>query len=123
MPKAGSSPSDTPVSTAPQAAAIILAAGSGTRMKSALPKVLHKVAGRALLGHAMATVEGEGIAPIVVVVGPEMEAVAAAAQPHTTVLQADRLGTGHAVLQAKKALGGFAGDILVAYGDTPFVKP
>jgi bifunctional UDP-N-acetylglucosamine pyrophosphorylase/glucosamine-1-phosphate N-acetyltransferase len=103
-------------------AAIILAAGSGTRMKSALPKVLHQVACRPLLGHVLATVEAEKIEPIVVVVGPDMEAVADAAQPHPAVLQADRLGTGHAVLQAKGALHDFSGDILVAYGDTPFVS-
>ena len=90
-------------------------------MKSALPKVLHCVAGVPMVGHVLATVTGLKMAPVVVVIGPGMDAVAAAVAPHTTALQADRLGTGHAVLQAKAALAGFQGDILIAYADTPFV--
>ena len=103
-------------------AAIILAAGSGTRMKSALPKVLHCVAGVPMVGHVLGTLTGLAIDPVVVMIGPGMESVAKAVAPHGTVLQADRLGTGHAVLQAKDALAGFKGDILIAYADTPFVS-
>ncbi|MHB1204262.1 MAG: bifunctional UDP-N-acetylglucosamine diphosphorylase/glucosamine-1-phosphate N-acetyltransferase GlmU [Rhodospirillaceae bacterium] len=103
-------------------AAVILAAGQGTRMKSSLPKVLHAVAGVPMIGHVLNTVARLSMDPVVVVIGPGMETVAKAVAPHPTVLQADRLGTGHAVLQAKSALAGFAGDILVAYADTPFVS-
>lgn len=103
-------------------AAVILAAGSGTRMKSALPKVLHCVAGVPMVGHVLATVTSLEMDPVVVVIGPGMEAVAKAVAPHETALQSDRLGTGHAVMQAKAALGGFTGDVLIAYADTPFVS-
>jgi bifunctional UDP-N-acetylglucosamine pyrophosphorylase/glucosamine-1-phosphate N-acetyltransferase len=102
-------------------AAVVLAAGEGTRMKSALPKVLHTVAGRPLVQHVLHTLSGEGIAPVIVVVGPNMAKVAAAASPSPTVVQEQRKGTGHAVLQAREALNGFAGDVLVAFADTPFV--
>jgi len=104
-------------------AAIVLAAGEGTRMKSKLPKVMHAVAGRPLVQHALFTLAGEGLSPLVVVVGPGMDAVAAAVAPHKTVVQEQRRGTGHAVLQAKDLLEGFEGDVLVAFGDTPFVTP
>lgn len=113
----------TPGASSPApTAAVILAAGSGTRMKSALPKVLHCVAGVPMVGHVLATVTGLRMNPVVVVIGPGMDAVAKAVAPHSTALQADRLGTGHAVLQAKAALAGFRGDILIAYADTPFVS-
>src|SRR5688572_1510675 len=102
-------------------AAVVLAAGEGTRMKSAQPKVMHTVAGRPLVQHVLNTLTAEGLAPVVVVVGPGMDKVAAAAAPNPTVTQTERRGTGHAVLQAKEALGGFDGDVLVAFGDTPFV--
>ncbi|MCB2109243.1 MAG: NTP transferase domain-containing protein, partial [Rhodobacteraceae bacterium] len=102
-------------------AAVILAAGLGTRMKSARPKVMHCVGGRPLVNHLLATLSAVDVARAVVVIGPEMESVAAAVAPHPTAVQADRLGTGHAVLQAKPALADFSGDVLVAYGDTPFV--
>ena len=102
-------------------AAIVLAAGEGTRMKSKLPKVMHAVAGRPLVQHALFTLAGEGLSPLVVVVGPGMDQVADAVAPHKTVTQTERKGTGHAVLQAKDLLDGFKGDVLVAFGDTPFV--
>ena len=102
-------------------AAVVLAAGEGTRMKSKLPKVMHAVAGRPLVQHALTTLSAEGLSPLVVVVGPGMEQVAAAVAPHKTVVQNDRKGTGHAVLQAKDVLNGFEGDVLIAFGDTPFV--
>ena len=102
-------------------AAIVLAAGEGTRMKSNLPKVMHAVAGRPLVQHTLFTLAGEGLSPLVVVVGPGMDQVANAVAPHKTVTQTERKGTGHAVLQAKGLLDGFKGDVLVAFGDTPFV--
>ncbi len=113
-------------------AAIVLAAGKGTRMKSHLPKVLHPIAGRPMIGHVLTSLAPLGAAPVVVVVGPGMEAVSAAVAPHPSAIQAEQLGTGHAVLAAKEALGkalgsqmggGKApGDILILYGDTPFIS-
>ena len=100
-------------------AVIVLAAGQGTRMKSDLPKVLHPLAGRPMVQHLMQTVAGLSPDRVVVVVGPGMEAVGKAVAPASTVLQAERLGTAHAVLQAKDVLAGHDGDILVLYGDTP----
>ncbi len=102
-------------------AAIVLAAGMGTRMKSARPKVMHAVGGRPLVGHVLATLKDLNVERVVAVIGPGMDDVAKAVAPHPTVVQTERLGTGHAVLQAKDALAGFDGDILIAYGDTPFV--
>jgi bifunctional UDP-N-acetylglucosamine pyrophosphorylase/glucosamine-1-phosphate N-acetyltransferase len=103
-------------------AAIVLAAGIGSRMKSALPKVMHRIAGRPMVNHVLATLAAEQITPVVVVVGPDMDVVAKAVAPHQTVIQKDRLGTGHAVLQAQGALASFDGDIVIVYGDTPFVE-
>ena len=103
-------------------AAIVLAAGLGTRMKSTRPKVMHHVGGRPLIGHVLATLKDLNVERVVVVIGPGMDDVAKAVAPHQTVIQTERLGTGHAVLQAKDALSGFAGDILIVYGDTPFVS-
>jgi bifunctional UDP-N-acetylglucosamine pyrophosphorylase/glucosamine-1-phosphate N-acetyltransferase len=112
-----------PVAPTTPLAAIVLAAGEGTRMKSRRPKVLHGVAGRSLVGHVLATLAAEQVARVVVVIGPGMDAVAAAVAPHPCVVQAERRGTGHAVLQAAPALEDFAGDVLIVYGDTPFVTP
>lgn len=104
-------------------AAIILAAGKGTRMKSDLHKVLHPIAGRPMLGHLMASVEEAGAARQVVVVGAGCEQIeAAVGDAARTCLQEPQLGTGHAVQQAEGALGGFEGDVLVLYGDVPFVR-
>jgi bifunctional UDP-N-acetylglucosamine pyrophosphorylase/glucosamine-1-phosphate N-acetyltransferase len=106
-----------------QLAAIVLAAGQGTRMHSALPKVLHPIGGRPMVKHLLATVETLGADRIVVVVGPDMETVAGAVAPWPTALQADRLGTAHAVSAALPALGDTpADDALVLYGDTPLVS-
>ena len=102
-------------------AVIVLAAGMGTRMKSDLPKVLHPVAGRPMVSHLLATVAALSPERVVVVVGPGMEAVERAVAPHPTVVQAERLGTAHAVAQARAALEGFAGTVLVLYGDTPLL--
>jgi len=103
-------------------AAIVLAAGLGTRMKSTRPKVMHAVAGRPLVGHVLATLAEQNISPVVVVIGPEMDALAAAVAPHSTAIQQDRRGTAHAVQQAEGALKEVTGDILIVYGDTPFVR-
>jgi bifunctional UDP-N-acetylglucosamine pyrophosphorylase/glucosamine-1-phosphate N-acetyltransferase len=103
------------------AAAILLAAGKGTRMKSRLPKVMHRIAGRSLVGHVLANLAPLGLSRVVVVVAPGMEDVTAEVAPNPIALQAEQLGTGHAVGCAKPALAGFAGDVLVVYGDTPFV--
>ncbi|MDJ1008982.1 MAG: bifunctional UDP-N-acetylglucosamine diphosphorylase/glucosamine-1-phosphate N-acetyltransferase GlmU [Paracoccaceae bacterium] len=106
---------------------VLLAAGQGKRMKSDRPKVLHAVAGRALFAHALASAEGLDVGRKVVVVGNGAEDVAAAARavdPEiVTAHQADRLGTGHAVAQARAALEGAGGDTVVLYGDTPFIRP
>jgi bifunctional UDP-N-acetylglucosamine pyrophosphorylase/glucosamine-1-phosphate N-acetyltransferase len=102
-------------------AAIILAAGKGTRMKSTLPKVMHRIAGRSMLGHVLDNVATLNPNRVVVVVGPEMETVAREAKPHPTVIQVEQLGTGHAVAAAKPALGDIAGTVLVLFGDAPFV--
>jgi len=102
-------------------AVIVLAAGMGTRMKSATPKVLHPLAGRPMVNHLLDTVSALAPRRVVVVVGPDMDAVAQAVRPHATVVQAERLGTGHAVAQALPALAGFSGTVLVLYGDTPLI--
>ncbi|MEO8716574.1 MAG: NTP transferase domain-containing protein, partial [Acetobacteraceae bacterium] len=81
------------------ATAVILAAGLGTRMKSATPKVLHKIAFRSMLAHLIVSCEA-AFDRIVVVIGPGMEAVAQEAAPHPCVVQAERLGTAHAARQA-----------------------
>jgi bifunctional UDP-N-acetylglucosamine pyrophosphorylase/glucosamine-1-phosphate N-acetyltransferase len=104
-------------------AAIILAAGKGTRMKSDTHKVLHKIAGRAMLEHLMAGVAELGPERLAVVVGAGREQIEAAVGTRAvTCLQEPQLGTGHAVQQAEGALAGFSGDVLVLYGDVPFVK-
>src|SRR5579859_6717700 len=98
-------------------AAVVLAAGQGTRMKSPIPKVLHRVGGRALIDHAIDAVEGAGCERIVVVVGKD----GAAVRDHVTArlgegaiaVQDPPLGTGHAVLAARQALAGFEGDVVV----------
>ena len=100
--------------------AVLLAAGFGTRMKSARPKALHAIAGRPMLQHLIASCETV-FDRVVVVTGPGMESVAAAAAPHTIVVQHDRLGTAHAALQAAHLFGN--GDVAVLYADNPLVRP
>ena len=108
-------------------ALIILAAGKGTRMNSELPKVLHPIAGAPLLHHAMQTGSALGPARTIIVAGHGAEQVQAAAQDYDpqaeVVLQAEQLGTGHAVDQARELLQGFEGDVVVLFGDTPFLRP
>ena len=104
-------------------AAIVLAAGKGTRMKSALHKVLHPIAGRPMLEHLLASVAALDPAHTVVVAGHGREQIEGAIGSRATiVLQEPQLGTGHAVQQAEAALAGFDGDVLVLYGDVPFVS-
>lgn len=105
-------------------AAIVLAAGKGTRMKSDLHKVLHPVAGRPMLLHLLAAAGELRPARTVIVVGAGREQVERAVAPlgAETVLQAEQLGTGHAVQQAEGALAGFAGDVLILYGDVPLIE-
>ncbi|MEO1489661.1 MAG: bifunctional UDP-N-acetylglucosamine diphosphorylase/glucosamine-1-phosphate N-acetyltransferase GlmU [Pseudomonadota bacterium] len=105
-------------------AAIILAAGKGTRMKSALHKVLHPIAGKAMLLHLLDQFALMGVNRIVVVAGDRREQLdaALAGRDVTTALQEPQLGTAHAALQAKSALAGFSGPIMVCFGDVPMVR-
>ena len=105
----------------PPLAAVILAAGKGTRMKSPLPKVLHTLAGRSMIGHVL-----EALAPLyperqVVVLSPGQDAVADLVAPRPVVVQDPPLGTGHAVLVTRRALKGYEGDVLILYADTPLI--
>lgn len=103
--------------------AVILAAGKGTRMRSKFPKVLHKVGGKAMLQHVLDAAEAAGASEKVVIIGHEAELVEAmVAGQGKTALQAEQLGTGHAVMQAKAALEGFTGTALILCGDTPLLE-
>src|SRR5215213_395584 len=106
--------------------AIVLAAGEGTRMRSVLPKVLHRIAGRSMLAHVLHAVRGAGTEMTAVVVGPDSEAVAEEARrtlPKAQVfVQAERRGTADAVLAARTAIAKGAADILVVFGDTPLIS-
>src|ERR1700722_6868053 len=107
--------------------AIVLAAGEGTRMRSARPKVLHMVAGQSLLAHVLTAVGAAGTTAPAVVVGPGQDEVTAAAKRvlpgAATFVQRERRGTAHAVLAAKAAIAEQPDDILVVYGDTPLIRP
>ena len=105
-------------------AAIVLAAGKGTRMKSDLHKVLHPIAGRPVLEHLIASVEELGAVKVAVVVGSGREQVEPLVARHggAVVVQEPQLGTAHAVRQAEQTLAGFEGDVLILYGDVPFVS-
>jgi len=108
---------------APPLAVVILAAGKGTRMKSDLHKVLHPIAGRPMLLHLMASVAELAPAHQVVVVGSGREQLEAVVGDTATIaVQDPQHGTAHAVQQAHDALAGFTGDVLVLYGDVPFVR-
>jgi bifunctional UDP-N-acetylglucosamine pyrophosphorylase/glucosamine-1-phosphate N-acetyltransferase len=109
----------------PPLAAIILAAGKGTRMKSDLHKVLHPIAGKPMLGHLTDAVASLGAERTVIVAGAGREQVEGFAEPLglAVTMQAEQLGTAHAVQQAEAALAGFAGDVLILYGDVPLVTP
>ena len=107
-------------------AVVILAAGQGTRMKSALPKVLHSVGGRSMLHHVMSLSSGLAPSRMVVVVGTKSELVADAANAFDSgvqiVLQDPPLGTAHAVSASLECLQNFRGDVIVLYADTPLIK-
>ena len=103
-------------------ASVILAAGLGTRMRSRLPKALHPIAARPMLQHILASAT-EVFDRAVVVIGPEMPELQRAASPHPVVVQTERLGTGHAALQAAAVLEGFPGDVAVLYADNPLITP
>jgi len=105
---------------------IVLAAGEGTRMQSAMPKVLHPVAGQSLLAHVLeAAPKGAG-ASLAVVIGADHRAVAEEVKrlrpDATTFIQRERLGTAHAVLAARDAIARGADDLLVVFGDTPLIS-
>jgi bifunctional UDP-N-acetylglucosamine pyrophosphorylase/glucosamine-1-phosphate N-acetyltransferase len=102
------------------ATAILLAAGLGTRMQSALPKALHPIAGRPMLQHLIVSC-AEVFERIVVVIGPDMPKLAAVAAPHAVVVQRERLGTAHAALQAAELFG--EDDVAVLYADNPLIAP
>lgn len=104
-------------------AAVVLAAGQGKRMRSARAKVLHEVAGQPLVLHVLDAIAPLKVSPVVVVVGHDGEAVRSAVAGRAVIAeQREQLGTGHAVLQAKKALAGFDGDVLVLCGDVPLLS-
>jgi bifunctional UDP-N-acetylglucosamine pyrophosphorylase/glucosamine-1-phosphate N-acetyltransferase len=104
-------------------AAIVLAAGRGKRMKSALPKVMHPLAGQPMIAHLMASLEAVPVDRTVVVVGPgaEMDAVAEAVAPAGIAVQDEPLGTGHAALAARRLLAGFDGPVLILFGGDPLI--
>lgn len=105
-------------------AAIVLAAGQGTRMKSALHKVLHPIAGKPMVAHLLDELDRLDPEKTVLVLGKGREQLEplAEARGATVALQEEQLGTGHAALQAKDALAGFDGDVLVCFGDVPMVR-
>ena len=104
----------------------VLAAGEGTRMKSALPKVLHEIGARPMVGHVIAAAQAAGAGRLAVIVGPNMDGVENAVQalsPDCQVFeQSERKGTAHAVLAAREALETPADDVLVLFGDTPLIQ-
>lgn len=106
---------------------IVLAAGEGTRMKSALPKVLHPIAGLPMLAHVVRAVEAAGRGDVAIVVGHGAEKVREAAAGFAPgarfFIQSERLGTAHAVLAAREALAQGHDDVLVVFGDTPLLDP
>ena len=106
--------------------AIVLAAGEGTRMRSACPKVLHQIGARSMLAHVLASIAGAGASHVAVVVGPGREDVAreaSRAAPGAEVfVQSERKGTAHAVLAAQAAIARGFDDILVVFADTPLIE-
>ena len=113
------------MSNTPNFAVVILAAGQGTRMRSDTHKVLHPIAGKPLLMHLLDSVDRLGAEKRVVVVGKGRDQVEKALNGRDVLIahQAEQKGTAHAVQQAKDALAGYDGAILILYGDTPFVEP
>ena len=111
------------MSAEPTLAIVVLAAGKGTRMKSDVHKVLHPIAGRAMIDHLLASAAELAPTRQVVVVGSGREQLEQALGGRADIaVQDPQQGTGHAVQQAEAALSGFAGDVLILYGDVPFVR-
>jgi bifunctional UDP-N-acetylglucosamine pyrophosphorylase/glucosamine-1-phosphate N-acetyltransferase len=112
--------------TARSSLTVVLAAGEGTRMRSAMPKVLHPVAGQSLLAHVLAAAPNGAGAALAVVIGPDHKAVAEEVRrlrpDAATFVQRQRLGTAHAVLAAREAIARGADDLLVVFGDTPLIS-
>lgn len=108
-------------------ACIVLAAGLGTRMGSELPKVMHRAAGATLIAHVLAAASALKPEKVVAVIGPGMDEVAdeaRASEPGCAIaVQAERRGTADAVMAAGPSLNGFAGTVLVLYGDVPLTRP
>ena len=103
--------------------AVILAAGKGTRMKSKLPKVLHKICGKPMLQHVLDAADAAGAARKVVVVGHDAELVEAmVGEQAQMALQAEQLGTGHAVMQTEAVLKDFCCTVMIICGDTPLLE-
>lgn len=102
-------------------AIVILAAGKGTRMKSQLPKVMHRIAGRPMIGWLLEVAESLKPEKIIVVTAPGMDDVAAAVAPHQVAIQTTQRGTGDAVKPAIPYLKGFDGKVLILLGDEPFL--
>jgi bifunctional UDP-N-acetylglucosamine pyrophosphorylase / glucosamine-1-phosphate N-acetyltransferase len=104
-------------------AALVLAAGRGTRLKSSRPKVLHEICGRPLLGYSVAAAESLSPAQLVVVIGPEADEVRRRFGDRVEfAVQPEARGTGDAVLRCRERLEEFRGDVLVLYGDTPLLR-
>jgi bifunctional UDP-N-acetylglucosamine pyrophosphorylase/glucosamine-1-phosphate N-acetyltransferase len=112
--------------TARSSLTVVLAAGEGTRMRSSLPKALHPVAGESLLAHVLHAAPKGPLARLAVVIGPEHAAIVEEARrirpDAEPFVQRERLGTAHAVLAARAAIGRGADDLLIAFGDTPLVS-
>jgi UDP-N-acetylglucosamine diphosphorylase/glucosamine-1-phosphate N-acetyltransferase len=103
---------------------VILAAGKGVRMKSDMPKVLHSLHNKPLIQHVIDNLKKSGIVDIIVVVGYRGDDVIKAVKGDIVfVWQHEQLGTGHAVLQAERALDGFQGNVIIACGDVPLLRP
>jgi len=103
---------------------VILAAGKGVRMKSDMPKVLHSLHNKPLIQHVIDNLKKSGIVDIIVVVGYRGDDVIQAVKGDIDfVRQHEQLGTGHAVLQAEQTLDGFQGNVIIACGDVPLLRP
>jgi len=105
--------------------AVVLAAGKSTRMKSALPKVLHEVCGRPMIEFVLDAAREAGVRRLVVIVGHAAETVREALAPHLDVefaLQAEQQGTGHAVMCCRENLAGHDGPVLILTGDAPLMR-
>jgi bifunctional UDP-N-acetylglucosamine pyrophosphorylase/glucosamine-1-phosphate N-acetyltransferase len=105
--------------------AIVLAAGKGKRMKSSLPKVLHKLAGKPMVEYVVDAARSAGVTRIILVIGDKWQGTYDYLRGLKVefVVQKERLGTGHAVLQAKELLSDFQGEVLVLCGDVPALRP